>query len=199
MPAPSSRTTFSLTDGSIPKTSGCSCCVRTPALLSSIISSTLCAVECLFQNSVICSRVWGLGSTRSVTEIAEMLNHHMTWMAPCATSLENHMKRKSHIWGPYAMLCVKWWGWKNAYGFARKTVPIKTQLSYDKMLKTGFHWWRSWSLSCKSAYDLVKIKNRSHKQSHKRQVQKSDRINSDRQSGSDQLGSTRTNSDRIKK
>ena len=32
-----------------------------------------------------------------------------------------------------------------------------------------------------------------------RQVQKSDRINSDRQSGSDQLGSTRTNSDRIKK
>ena len=31
-----------------------------------------------------------------------------------------------------------------------------------------------------------------------RQVQKSDRINSDRQSGSDQLGSTRTNSDRIK-
>ena len=34
---------------------------------------------------------------------------------------------------------------------------------------------------------------------HKRQVQKSDRINSDRQSGSDQLGSTRTNSDRIKK
>ena len=33
----------------------------------------------------------------------------------------------------------------------------------------------------------------------KRQVQKSDRINSDRQSGSDQLGSTRTNSDRIKK
>ena len=33
----------------------------------------------------------------------------------------------------------------------------------------------------------------------KRQVQKSDRINSDRQSGSDQLGSTRTNSDRMKK
>ena len=33
----------------------------------------------------------------------------------------------------------------------------------------------------------------------KRQVQKSDRINSDRQSGLDQLGSTRTNSDRIKK
>ena len=32
-----------------------------------------------------------------------------------------------------------------------------------------------------------------------RQVQKSDRINSDRQSGSDQLGSTRTNPDRIKK
>ena len=32
-----------------------------------------------------------------------------------------------------------------------------------------------------------------------RQVQKSDRINSDRQSGTDQLGSTRTNSDRIKK
>ena len=32
-----------------------------------------------------------------------------------------------------------------------------------------------------------------------RQVQKSDRINSDRQSGSDQLGSTRTNSDRINK
>ena len=32
-----------------------------------------------------------------------------------------------------------------------------------------------------------------------RQVQKSDRINSDHQSGSDQLGSTRTNSDRIKK
>ena len=32
-----------------------------------------------------------------------------------------------------------------------------------------------------------------------RQVQKSDRINSDRQSGSDQLGSTRTDSDRIKK
>ena len=32
-----------------------------------------------------------------------------------------------------------------------------------------------------------------------RQVQKSDRINSDRQSGSDKLGSTRTNSDRIKK
>ena len=32
-----------------------------------------------------------------------------------------------------------------------------------------------------------------------RQVQKSDRINSDRQSGSEQLGSTRTNSDRIKK
>ena len=32
-----------------------------------------------------------------------------------------------------------------------------------------------------------------------RQVQKSDRINSDRQSGSDQLGPTRTNSDRIKK
>ena len=32
-----------------------------------------------------------------------------------------------------------------------------------------------------------------------RQVQKSDRINSDRQSGSDQLGSTRTNSYRIKK
>ena len=32
-----------------------------------------------------------------------------------------------------------------------------------------------------------------------RQVQKSDWINSDRQSGSDQLGSTRTNSDRIKK
>ena len=32
----------------------------------------------------------------------------------------------------------------------------------------------------------------------KRQVQKSDRINSDRQSGSDQLGSTRTNSDRLK-
>ena len=31
-----------------------------------------------------------------------------------------------------------------------------------------------------------------------RQVQKSDRINSDHQSGSDQLGSTRTNSDRIK-
>ena len=103
MPAPSSRTSFSLTDGSIPKTSGCSCCVRTSALLSSIISSTLCAVECLFQNSVICSRVWGLGSTRSVTEIAEMLNHHMTWMAPHAISLENRMKRKSRIWGPYAM------------------------------------------------------------------------------------------------
>ena len=34
---------------------------------------------------------------------------------------------------------------------------------------------------------------------YKRQVQKSDQINSDRQSGSDQLGSTRTNSDRIKK
>ena len=33
----------------------------------------------------------------------------------------------------------------------------------------------------------------------KREVQKSDRINSDRQSVSDQLGSTRTNSDRIKK
>ena len=33
----------------------------------------------------------------------------------------------------------------------------------------------------------------------KRQVQKSDRIHSDRQSWSDQLGSTRTNSDRIKK
>ena len=33
----------------------------------------------------------------------------------------------------------------------------------------------------------------------KRQVQKSDRINSHRQSGLDQLGSTRTNSDRIKK
>ena len=32
-----------------------------------------------------------------------------------------------------------------------------------------------------------------------RQVQKSDRINSDRQSGSDQLGSTRTNSDPKKK
>ena len=32
----------------------------------------------------------------------------------------------------------------------------------------------------------------------KRQVQKSDRINSDRQSGSDQLRATRTNSDRIK-
>ena len=32
-----------------------------------------------------------------------------------------------------------------------------------------------------------------------RQVQKSDRINLDRQSGSDQLGSTRTNSDWIKK
>ena len=32
-----------------------------------------------------------------------------------------------------------------------------------------------------------------------RQVQKSDRINSDCQSRSDQLGSTRTNSDRIKK
>ena len=32
-----------------------------------------------------------------------------------------------------------------------------------------------------------------------RQVQKSGRINSDHQSGSDQLGSTRTNSDRIKK
>ena len=32
-----------------------------------------------------------------------------------------------------------------------------------------------------------------------RQVQKSDRINSDRWSGSDQLGSTRTNSDRMKK
>ena len=32
-----------------------------------------------------------------------------------------------------------------------------------------------------------------------RQVQKSDRINSDRQSGSDQLGSTQTDSDRIKK
>ena len=32
-----------------------------------------------------------------------------------------------------------------------------------------------------------------------RHVQKSDRINSDRQSGSDQLGSTRTNSDRMKK
>ena len=32
-----------------------------------------------------------------------------------------------------------------------------------------------------------------------RQVQKPDRINLDRQSGSDQLGSTRTNSDRIKK
>ena len=30
-----------------------------------------------------------------------------------------------------------------------------------------------------------------------RQVQKSDRINSDRQSGSDQLGSTRINSDRL--
>ena len=33
----------------------------------------------------------------------------------------------------------------------------------------------------------------------KRQVQKSDQINLDGQSGSDQLGSTRTNSDRIKK
>ena len=33
----------------------------------------------------------------------------------------------------------------------------------------------------------------------RRQVQKSDWINSDRQSGSDQLGSTRTNSDLIKK
>ena len=32
----------------------------------------------------------------------------------------------------------------------------------------------------------------------KRQVQKSDRINTDRQSESDQLGSTQTNSDRIK-
>ena len=32
-----------------------------------------------------------------------------------------------------------------------------------------------------------------------RQIQQSDRINSDRQSGSDQLGSSRTNSDRIKK
>ena len=104
IPAPSSRTSFPLTDGSIPKTSGCSCCVRTSALLSSIISSTLCAVECLFQNSVICSRVWGFGSTRSVTEIAETLNHHMTWMAPRTISLENHMKRKSRIWGPCAMI-----------------------------------------------------------------------------------------------
>ena len=34
---------------------------------------------------------------------------------------------------------------------------------------------------------------------NKRQVEKSDRINSDRQSGWDQLGSTRTNSDRRKK
>ena len=103
MPAPSSRTSFPLTDGSIPKTSGCSCCVRTPALLSSIISSTLCAVECLFQNSVICSRVWGLASTRSVTKIEETLNYYMTWTAPRTISLENHMKRKSHM-----KIWVKW-------------------------------------------------------------------------------------------
>ena len=44
----------------------------------------------------------------------------------------------------------------------------------------------------KSFFFLLKIHSA-------RQVQKSDRINSERQSGSDQLGSTRTNSDRIKK
>ena len=42
-----------------------------------------------------------------------------------------------------------------------------------QLLKAGFHYWRSrsrshsWSQSCKRPYDLVKIENRSPKQSHK--------------------------------
>ena len=67
IPAPSSRTSFPLIFGSIPMTSGCSSCVKVSALLSNIISSTLWAMECLFQNSVIWSRVW-LDSTSVATE-----------------------------------------------------------------------------------------------------------------------------------
>ena len=73
MPAPSSNTSFPLMHGSIPITSGCSSCVKVSALLSNIISSTLCAIECLFQNSVIWSRVW-FDSTRAATENRQVLH-----------------------------------------------------------------------------------------------------------------------------
>ena len=45
----------------------------------------------------------------------------------------------------------------------------KPMAHFGRGLKAGFHWRRSrsWSRSRKSAYDLVKIENRSHKRSHK--------------------------------
>ena len=42
---------------------------------------------------------------------------------------------------------------------------VECQKGQEIIFKAGFHW--RWSRSCKSASDLVKIENRSCKQSHK--------------------------------
>ena len=80
IPAPSSSTSFPLMDGNILKTSGCSCCVRCLALLSSIISSTLWAKECLFQNSIISSRVWA-DTAAATKKVLLVLTHFGVYYA----------------------------------------------------------------------------------------------------------------------
>ena len=89
--------------------------------------------------------------------VSNLQHYHMSHTAPRAISLENHMTKKSHAWGPYAFFCLYHLTCKallgkglrneanaamNAFSLCQKN--SKTQRSYDKMLIDWVRSGRTW-------------------------------------------------------
>ena len=95
--------------------------------------------------------------TFSLLVVSNLQHYHMSHTAPRAISLENHMTKKSPVWGPYASsdrgrktrtaLLEK--GVRNEANAAMNAFSLrqknsKTQRSYDKMLIDWVRSGRTW-------------------------------------------------------